>query len=57
MADLYRGPHGVVFSPGEGVHEDTIKQRVDSGEWVPVEEKSSASKPAAKKAAPKSQAK
>lgn len=49
MADrLFRGPNGVIFSPAEAVHEDTVTQRVESGEWTPVEEKP---KPAPKRAA------
>jgi len=51
MARLFRGPNGVVFAPAEAVHEDTVKQRVDSGEWTPLEEPKK--KPAAKKAAEK----
>lgn len=36
---LFRGPNGVIFSPAEAVHEDTVAQRVESGDWTPVEEK------------------
>lgn len=50
-AQLYRGPNGVVFAPAEAVHEETITQKVEAGEWVPVEDADEKSKPAPKRAA------
>ena len=55
-AQLFRGPNGVVFAPADAVHEDTVAQRVESGEWVPVDDKEKP-KPAAKRAAKRAQAK
>ena len=42
------GPSGAVFVPHQLIDEDTIQSKVDSGEWTPVVEKSSAKKAASK---------